>query len=128
MPRLAPRFIAPHAPAPTPDVRPSASRRFYGRDHERWRKFVITNHPICRRCELSGRLVPAAIGHHLIEVTDRPDLRLVVANGVGVCGDCHNAIHRMVGEVERFRAQMRQRGYGIEPAPTTTTSKQGASH
>lgn len=104
-------------PAPARDNRPSASRRFYGRAHERWRTQVLLLHPICRRCELSGRVVAATIAHHLYEVTERPDLRLHVENGVGCCDLCHNQLHHgAAGEVEKFRRLMEQQGFGVSPA------------
>ena len=96
------------------DARPSAHRRGYGRGHDRWREQILANHPVCRRCEFSGRTVQATIGHHLIEVTARPDLARVIENGVGVCVDCHNQLHHGVaGDVERFAEQMRRIGYGV---------------
>jgi 5-methylcytosine-specific restriction enzyme A len=110
-------FTSPYVAAPRPDNRPSASRRFYGRDHERWRRQVLLAHPICRRCELDGDVLPATVAHHLHEVSDRPDLRLDVDNGVGVCDCCHNQLHHgEPNEAAKFRKQMAERGYGVRPA------------
>lgn len=117
MPIKPPIFRSRYQPAPKPDTRPSASRRFYGRDHSRWRREVLYRHPLCRRCELSGRIVSALIAHHLIEVTERPDLRLCIENGVGTCADCHNALHHgAADEVEKFRRLMEQKGIGVTAA------------
>jgi hypothetical protein len=70
---------------------------------------------------LEGRFVPSVIAHHLIEVTDRPDLRLVLANGCGTCTECHNQVHKIPGEVERFAQQMQAKGYGISQPITLAT-------
>ena len=97
------------------DQRETATRRGYDRDHRAWRRQVLLDHPVCRRCELEGRVEPATVAHHLQEVSQRPDLRLVRSNGVGVCGQCHNAIHRIAGEVDRFAAALQQsQGAGNE--------------
>mgnify|MGYP003888968157 CR=1 FL=1 len=104
MPKRPPRFKYTHKPARPrqPDLRPSAADRGYDHHHAAWRRQVLLNHPVCRRCEAGGRIIPSTIAHHVQPVTCHPELKLDITNGVGVCNACHNTIHRVPGEVERF--------------------------
>ena len=75
------------------DPRPAAHKRGYDHRHRRWREAVLKRFPLCVVCERHGRITPATIAHHVVEVRDDPGKRLEVENGIGVCHSCHNSIH-----------------------------------
>jgi 5-methylcytosine-specific restriction protein A len=57
-----------------------------------WRKFRIgylSAHPLCMDCAEQGITRPATEPHHILKVSDRPDLRLDERNLLALCHDCH---------------------------------------
>lgn len=68
----------------------------------KWRKLrnaTFLQQPLCRVCELEGKITPTEDIHHLISLlsTNDPNLRRKIAfdpyNLIGVCKKCHNRIH-----------------------------------
>lgn len=59
---------------------------------------------------MQGVISPAVIAHHVVEVKTDPSRRLDPANGVGMCMACHNQLHRISREVERFAQAWAARG------------------
>jgi 5-methylcytosine-specific restriction protein A len=58
----------------------------------RWRRFracYLGKHPLCEVCEQEGRLTPAAMVDHIIEVKDGGDLT-TEDNAMSMCFHCHN--------------------------------------
>jgi len=47
----------------------------------------------CQECKKYGRNTDAKIVHHILEMDERPDLKLKNSNLVSVCASCHNKIH-----------------------------------
>ena len=47
--------------------------------------------PLCVDCETAGRIELASDVHHVEKVRDYPELRLVEANCMALCGSCHSA-------------------------------------
>jgi 5-methylcytosine-specific restriction protein A len=66
--------------------------RGYGNDWHRLRNWVLEGEPLCRRCVLEGRTVPAQEVHHIVAIKDNPDLRLSQDNLMPVCRSCHRLI------------------------------------
>lgn len=64
--------------------RGSSRERGYDHNWERFRKMYLARHPVCNDC---GRLATEV--HHVAKVKDRPDLKLVEANCMGLCKPCH---------------------------------------
>ena len=52
---------------------------------------------LCEECLKEGRITPAAIVHHKVELTenniDNPTITINPQNLEAVCLDCHNKIH-----------------------------------
>lgn len=68
------------------DAAKGADRGYYASPaHRRWRTLVLGLHP---RCACGA---PATVADHVIPRKERPDLALVVGNGIGRCASCHNA-------------------------------------
>lgn len=64
----------------------------FSAEYHCWRYDVMLRDGFaCRRCgdARGGNLC----AHHILGFADHPDLRLVLANGLTLCGDCHKALH-----------------------------------
>jgi 5-methylcytosine-specific restriction protein A len=58
------------------------------------RQYILRrDHYLCQECKKYGRNVEAKIVHHIKEVEDYPELKLVNSNLVSVCKACHNKVH-----------------------------------
>ena len=57
----------------------------------RWRRIVLErdNHE-CQKCGDEDNLHV----HHIVRWIDAPELRIIVANGVTLCAECHKKAHR----------------------------------
>lgn len=80
--------------------RGSARRRGYDARWERFREWFLQRpgKQYCHRClELEGEFAKAEIVHHIIPVSERPDLRLVPDNCLPLCHKCHNEVHGVGG-------------------------------
>lgn len=72
-----------------PDCRPPSSQRGYDGAWRKVRDLKLAQDPLCQDCEEQGITEPANEVHHLLKVTDRPDLRLDMTNLRSLCGRCH---------------------------------------
>ena len=78
----------------TADIwRGSATERGYNNQWQKIRKVKIGLNPLCELCERKGRVVPAAVVHHIQPVDDMPLLRLEINNLMSLCRECHERIH-----------------------------------
>ena len=87
--RPTPHHAAGHR-ARTADRRASAAARGYDRHWARARTAHLTEHPLCEDCRQHGRLAPATQVHHLVRVTERPDLMYTPDNMLSLCERCHS--------------------------------------
>jgi 5-methylcytosine-specific restriction endonuclease McrA len=55
------------------------------------RKYVLSIEPLCRRCKVENKLVPASVVDHIIDISDNPDIRLDVNNLQPLCKSCHSS-------------------------------------
>jgi 5-methylcytosine-specific restriction protein A len=77
--------------------RGSARSRGYDKRWEKVRALKLRRDPLCEDCKSEGRYIPAKEVHHIIKVSDRPDLRLVLDNLMSLCTR-HHAIRTRRGE------------------------------
>ncbi len=70
--------------------RGSASSRGYDRTWQKFRRFILTQRPMCQDCQPEGYVTAACEVHHVIKLTDRPDLRLDPDNVLALCTPCHS--------------------------------------
>jgi 5-methylcytosine-specific restriction enzyme A len=78
---------------------PDASRFYHS---ARWRKarlMKLRRQPLCELCLIQGRLVAAALVHHMFELASRPDLALDLDNLQSLCPSCHSRLHATGGGV-----------------------------
>lgn len=62
--------------------------RGYGAAHDRMRKRVLEEEPLCRICLAAGRVTATSIADHILsKAKGGGDER---GNYQGVCGDCHD--------------------------------------
>lgn len=72
----------------TPENRPSACKRGYGRAHRRARIGVISG-SLCVECEQRGFVEPATVLDHIVPHRGDPVLRDDPANMQPMCASCH---------------------------------------
>jgi 5-methylcytosine-specific restriction protein A len=77
--------------------RGSARERGYTKQWEKVRAMKLSRDPLCEDCEREGRYIPAKEVHHIIKVSVRPDLRLVMDNLMSLCTH-HHSIRTRRGE------------------------------
>jgi 5-methylcytosine-specific restriction endonuclease McrA len=78
-----PKFVP--AGAGRPARRKTTAGRGYGGEHQRQRKRVLAERPVCERCD-------AAFSHHLHH-KDRDPFNRAQANLEALCVACHDAEH-----------------------------------
>ena len=66
----------------------SPKLRGYDREHRAWRRLILERDPICKLC---GKQ-PSSHADHIQSIKDRPELRLSLGNGRGLCPSCHSAV------------------------------------
>lgn len=71
--------------------RPNPRQRGYDSTWEKFRARFLAEHPLCADCTAAGRTHDANEVHHIVPITDRPDLRLVQQNCMALCKPCHGA-------------------------------------
>lgn len=47
----------------------------------------------CQQCKRYGKVVGATTVHHIIPLSERPDLKLCNENLVSLCNECHESMH-----------------------------------
>jgi len=66
-------------------------QKFYG--SKEWlllRSYILGTRPLCVFCLAKGIVTPATEVDHIIDIKDRPDLRLSPSNLQPLCQVCHN--------------------------------------
>ena len=64
------------------------------------RNSYINTHPLCERCLLNGRSVPATDAHHIVPFLrgktdeERWSLLLSYGNLMALCEECHHEVHK----------------------------------
>ena len=71
--------------------RGTRSERGYDALWQRFRRFVLSRHPLCADCRERSLIIAATEVHHIEKVRDRPDLRLDPTNVRALCKPCHSA-------------------------------------
>jgi 5-methylcytosine-specific restriction endonuclease McrA len=54
------------------------------------REHVLSINPFCLKCKAMGLLTPATCVDHIIDIAERPDLRLEITNCMSLCTPCHS--------------------------------------
>ena len=72
------------------------SRKKYGTAWRRIRERYIAAHPLCERCKLEGRLIPAYIVHHKQKLSDNGTHDW--ENLQSLCQNCHSQLHAAQGD------------------------------
>ncbi len=85
------------------EQRGTASQRGYGSRWARYARIFKRAHPLCRACELEGRVTPTHVVDH-IEPIEGPDDPLFwdPSNHQGLCERCHN-VKRATEDKETWR-------------------------
>jgi len=83
-----------------------------GSDYKRWKLAVLNrdNHA----CQMCGTRDGKIIAHHLLTISESPETRLEVSNGLSLCTDCHEVIHDNVGKSNPaliYRDERKRQGY-----------------
>ena len=76
--------------------RGTARERGYDTKWEKFRAWFLQQpgNQYCRRCfEQEGKMALVEVVHHIIPISERPDLRLVEDNCQPLCRNCHERIH-----------------------------------
>lgn len=77
----------------------------------RLRKYVLSDHPLCERCESRGIITPAVEVHHRTPVEHGTNLReketlmFDPGNLMALCRNCHVEIHVEMGRSGRERTK-----------------------
>lgn len=87
-PRFRPAGYVPPQPWSTSRTK-SRQERGYGREHERLRKQVLREEPLCRVCHDAGRVTATTRADHIVPLSQGG--RSVRSNYQGLCRDCHDA-------------------------------------
>jgi 5-methylcytosine-specific restriction protein A len=67
---------------------------------EKWRRLSIYYrrlHPLCKQCELEGRVTASRMVDHIKPTKTHPDLFFDWSNLRALCNPCHNRIGEKVG-------------------------------
>jgi 5-methylcytosine-specific restriction protein A len=64
----------------------------YGSDWRKVRFQKLRMNPICELCHVDHIITEATVVHHLIDVAERPDLRLEMSNLQSLCKSHHDSI------------------------------------
>jgi 5-methylcytosine-specific restriction enzyme A len=70
--------------------RPSAARRGYDARWRRARRSYLARHPLCVRCLVQGRVVPATVVDHVVPHRGGQRLFWDQANWAALCKRCHD--------------------------------------
>ena len=76
---------SPHTLPVANAKRLSAHRMGYGRQHEKWRKVILSRDPICVMCKKAR----ATQADHIMPIT-RGGSQWSYDNGQGLCHQCHS--------------------------------------
>lgn len=87
-PRFRPAGYVPPQPWSTSRAK-SRQERGYGREHERLRKQVLREEPLCRACKAEGRVTATTVADHIVPLSRGGTTER--RNYQGLCDDCHKA-------------------------------------
>jgi 5-methylcytosine-specific restriction protein A len=74
--------------------RKNARQRGYDYQWEKYRKYFLSQFPLCQVCKKKGNVTPATVVHHIVPVTSHDDVLFYdQENHMAVCRDCHERIH-----------------------------------
>lgn len=83
-------------------------------EYRRWRDAVFRRDRwTCQMCGYKGHKI---VAHHIIPVSERPDLAFDPSNGITLCRSCHKRLHYGVGEETRFKKGQRPHNK-LQPPP-----------
>ena len=88
---------------------PTYQRLIHTAEYQRLRRWQLTRHPLCQRCEQDGRITAATEVHHVNPVEDAAEdkekarLLLDAHNLMSLCHQCHVAIHKEMGRNDKTR-------------------------
>lgn len=68
----------------------SAAQRGYGAQHQKLRKLLLAQEPLCRLCKANGRVREAKIADHIMPIAKGGAIH-ELSNLQPVCADCHDA-------------------------------------
>lgn len=80
--------------------RPTAAERGYDQQWRKVRKVILAGEPLCRQCELEGRVTIATDVDHIVELSKGGE-KCDPANLRPLCRACHRRRH--AAEVRAFR-------------------------
>ena len=85
-------FCLAHQPASTPATKKVRKPFYINPGWKRYRKWYLSGHPLCERCQRHGKTVPATLVHHIVELEDGGE-PFDPANTEALCASCHNKVH-----------------------------------
>jgi 5-methylcytosine-specific restriction endonuclease McrA len=71
-----------------------ATERGYGWVWDELSRRFRAEQPLCELCLTSGKVTAAASVHHIDKIEDAPERRLVRANLIALCRECHKLADR----------------------------------
>lgn len=104
--------------------RGSSAERGYGRRWRRFRRWYLTQHPLCVQCEAEGRLTEATEVHHVIAVRVDASLQYEESNLQSLCHACHSRVTAR----ENQASTKAPRGGGYIESPDEATLLTDAQH
>jgi len=75
-------------------TRKNSYQRGYDKQWQKVRKAKTNNDPLCEECLKHGKIIPVEVVHHVIPISERPDLRLAIWNLMSLCTMHHEEIHK----------------------------------
>lgn len=72
--------------------RPERHKFYHTSEWRKLREAHIRRYPLCEVCKEAGRITPARIVHHIVEIKDGGS-PLDTDNLQSVCRSCHNRLH-----------------------------------
>ncbi len=91
MPDLKPSFFWTEKKKPEAPFHYKTTASFYASPPwGRMRLYKLSLNPLCEQCQKNGLIVAAAEVHHIIEISEDPDLALDINNLESLCKRCHS--------------------------------------
>lgn len=63
---------------------------YHSKDWKELRLYKLSIEPFCKKCEINGKLVPATVVDHIIDMNIDPEKCLDINNLQSLCVNCHN--------------------------------------
>lgn len=91
-------------------MKDETDKSFY--DSPKWRRkrnaILRRDHYQCQLCKRFGRITPAKLVHHKLELSEYPELAFDDDNLVSVCQACHNKLHDEKGTKSLYKRRLDQ--------------------